>query len=400
MSAADDRIFLLAPSLAMLFLAGLLGICWLNQRQQRFLLWLCSAYALTALYLGIRSLLSPEDLDHHATGIGTLYLLGSWCLARSFAERRRVSTHPGLALLIGLVALAALFYFTHIDQNFWDRLYSFNLGIALILLLPVSDVFKKPRAKDWLNQTLLWSYITYALFTMARPLLVSLWGHTGLGGAMQPNSLYWATTLMSVLFFALLFTVLICAVTMRDIVSQLRSERDHDALTKTLNRRAFNEAARLRLADQRLHPIAILAGDIDHFKRINDGWGHERGDRVLQLVSATLQRNVRSPDLVARFGGEEFVLLLKCIDLAGAGRLAQRIRLELGADNTVLPHEAQLTMSFGISAVKASAQLDSALKEADRLMYSAKNAGRDRAHTAGVLYPDAGPGLQMLAATP
>jgi diguanylate cyclase (GGDEF)-like protein len=123
-----------------------------------------------------------------------------------------------------------------------------------------------------------------------------------------------------------------------------------------------------------------------------------RDDQVLQLVSATLQRNVRSHDLVARFGGEEFVLLLTRIDLAGAERLAQCIRLELGADNSILPHESPLTMSFGISAVNAPAQLDTALKEADRLMYGAKNAGRDRVHTAQTIYPD--PGLQLLTAAP
>jgi diguanylate cyclase (GGDEF)-like protein len=122
-------------------------------------------------------------------------------------------------------------------------------------------------------------------------------------------------------------------------------------LTQILNRRSFQEHAQKRLADMRRYPMAVLACDIDHFKRINDTWGHERGDMVLQLVSSTLQNNVREHDLVARFGGEEFVLLLADITLGDAELIAQRIQRDLGSKNTVLPTGPKLTMSFGISLI-------------------------------------------------
>ncbi|WP_439329860.1 diguanylate cyclase [Comamonas guangdongensis] len=388
MSANDDYILVLAPSLSLLSLAAILGVCWFVQRQQRFLLWLCSAFTLTAVSLGIRSLLPFELLNHHVVAVSALYLLGAWCLAMGFAERRNASTHPKLALLTSLITLVAVFYFTGINLYLPGRLHAFGLGIAVILLLPVSDVLRHERSKDWLDQTLLWSYVAYAVFTMLRPLLVSIFGPAGLGDAMHPNSAYWETTLISVTLYALLITVLLCAITIRATIDQLRDERDHDALTQILNRRAFHEAAKRRLADQRLYPMAVLAGDIDHFKRINDNWGHDRGDQVLQLVSSIFQRHVRSQDLVARFGGEEFVLLLTRIDLLGAERLAQRIRLELSSDNTTLPPGARLTISFGIAAITAPHQLAEALKEADGLLYSAKKSGRDRVYLPDRMYPD------------
>jgi len=388
MSVANNHIFVLAPSLAILFLAGLLVVCWLIQRQQRFLLWLGTAYALAAIPLGFRSIAPFEVLNRHLVTAGALYLLGTWCLAMSLAERRHVSTRPRAALLVGALSLTALFYFTHVDPNLWFRLHLFSFGTGLILLLPVPAVFRNERPKYWLDQALLWSYMAYAVFTMLRPLLTLLLGYTELGDFLHSTSAYWVITLMSTLFFALLFTVLMCAVTIRETVDKLRRERDHDTLTKILNRRAFYETAQQRLADQRLYPIAILAGDIDHFKRINDAWGHDRGDLVLQFVSSTLQRNVRSNDLVARFGGEEFVLLLTRIDLEDAERVAQRIRFELSSDSTTLPHGPQLTMSFGISAITDPSQLENALKEADELLYGAKNAGRDRVHVIGRIYPD------------
>ncbi len=109
---------------------------------------------------------------------------------------------------------------------------------------------------------------------------------------------------------------------------------------------------------------------------------------VLQLVASTLQNNVREHDLVARFGGEEFVLLLADITLEDAELIAQRIQRDLGSRNTVLPTGPKLTMSFGISLITRSFQFEQAMKEADRLLYQAKNAGRDRVHVSGVSYPD------------
>lgn len=181
---------------------------------------------------------------------------------------------------------------------------------------------------------------------------------------------------------------MVCAVTIRDTVRQLRTERDLDALTQILNRRAFSEAAQHRLADQRLYPMALLASDIDHFKRINDNWGHDKGDAVLQLVARAMQHNVRSNDLVARFGGEEFMVLLTKIDLLGAEQVAKRIGLELRNDQELLPKGPALTLSFGITSISNANQLEGALRQADQLLYSAKNAGRDRVHVEGRSYPD------------
>ena len=223
---------------------------------------------------------------------------------------------------------------------------------------------------------------------MLRPMLVEFLGENGLRDAMHVNSTYWMTTLMSILFFALLFTALILAAIIRETVTRLRIERDTDALTQILNRRAFHELAQQRLSDPRMYPMAVLACDIDHFKHINDTWGHQKGDEVLQLVASTMQRAVRDEDLLARFGGEEFVVLLTKIDLQGAEQVTNRITQELCLDHGILPPDTELTLSFGIASMSSANHLDGALKQADQLLYSAKNAGRNRAHVEGRLYPD------------
>lgn len=388
MHTSNDYIYVLMPSVSLLFLAGLLGVCWVIQRRQRFLFWLCAAYLLTAASISIRSVLKLEILNHYVVPVSALFLVGAWCMAKSFSVRRRVLMPPVLTASVCVATMASLYYFAKIEPSLVGRIQSFSIGVALVLLLPVSTVLKRGLSNDWLDRSLLWTYVSYAVFTMLRPALVMRLGTTGLSDAMQANSTYWVTTLMSILFFALLFTVLICAATIRETVTQLRIERDIDVLTQILNRRAFHELAQRRLADQRLYPMVILAGDIDHFKHINDNWGHAKGDEVLQLVSNVMQHNVRNQDLVARFGGEEFVLLLTRIDLQGAEQVAKRICLELRYDQGILPQGPTLTLSFGIASVASKDQLEGALKQADQLLYSAKDAGRDRVHVEGRFYPD------------
>uniref|UniRef100_UPI000647B00D GGDEF domain-containing protein n=1 Tax=Delftia sp. ZNC0008 TaxID=1339242 RepID=UPI000647B00D len=231
-----------------------------------------------------------------------------------------------------------------------------------------------------LERMLYWSYVVFAGYTAARPLLVLALGSTDLNEIAR--STYWLVTLVSTLSFALLFTLMLLACTVRDVFTALRQERNHDSLTNLLNRRAFQEAAELRLADSHMAPVSVLIGDIDHFKRINDSWGHDCGDRVLQAVARTLQQHVRSDDLVSRFGGEEFVLLLMRTTPEEAERVAERIRAQLSADGYVLAAGQRITISFGIAPVAANTALTDALTRADALLYSAKQAGRDRVHVA------------------
>jgi len=386
MFSNNDFILVLTPSMAILVLAAILIVAWLVQRSQRFLLWQACAYSLTALPLGAQSLLPLEELNRYALLIGSFYLLSAWCLARSWAERWRVSTQPHAALLIAIVTLTALYQFSRVEPNVWARVSSFSVGSGLVLLLPILQVRSKKNSFDWLDQSLLWLSILFTAYTFTRPALIWLLGYSDLRSL--PSSPYWILTLLSILNFSLLFTVVMTAIAVKETVVKLHMERDFDALTQILNRRSFQEYAQKRFDELRLYPMAVLACDIDHFKRINDTWGHERGDKVLQLVSAILQSNMRENDLVARFGGEEFVILLTNIALKDAEAIARKIQLDIGSSNDILPSGSRMTMSFGLSSITLAFQFERALKEADQLLYQAKNAGRDRIYVSGVDYPD------------
>ncbi len=165
------------------------------------------------------------------------------------------------------------------------------------------------------------------------------------------------------------------------LLSQLDDEARTDALTGLLNRRGFDERAALELARaRRAHrAIAVAVFDLDYFKRINDEWGHEVGDRVLAHVGAVIASESRGVDVTARIGGEEFVVLLPGCDTDAAVAYSERVRVALAAsDASQLP---TVRLSAGILAAIAPGSIEQLLRGADSALYDAKRAGRDRTVT-------------------
>lgn len=155
-----------------------------------------------------------------------------------------------------------------------------------------------------------------------------------------------------------------------------------DPLTGVYNRRQFEVLARAELArcQRYIRPCSFLMIDIDHFKRVNDTFGHEMGDWVLKMVATTLASTRRDADVVAKFGGEEFVVMLPETAAEAAAKVAERIRSTVFA-NTLAIGESKLilTISVGVGeATASSAGIEAVLRDADRALYDAKQSGRNR----------------------
>jgi diguanylate cyclase (GGDEF)-like protein len=159
-----------------------------------------------------------------------------------------------------------------------------------------------------------------------------------------------------------------------------------DALTGLTNRRHFLELAARELARSRRYgsPMSLVLVDLDHFKRVNDKYGHLVGDQVLTAAAHALASGLREIDVIARHGGEEFAVLLPETDLAGAREVAERSCRRLAEAVTIVDGtEVRITASMGVaSATAGAASLDDLLGRADRAMYGAKRAGRDRVEVA------------------
>lgn len=164
----------------------------------------------------------------------------------------------------------------------------------------------------------------------------------------------------------------------RRLQEQLEVLATTDALTGLWNRARFDEDMSRQISLSRRHgaPLAVIMLDIDHFKEVNDTYGHQAGDRTLQSLGGVLLGCVRKTDLVARWGGEEFIIALPVTDLAGAQVLAERVRLAVAAHR--FPHVAPITVSLGVTSLGPREEIGSLIERVDTALYDAKTQGRDR----------------------
>jgi diguanylate cyclase (GGDEF)-like protein len=168
-------------------------------------------------------------------------------------------------------------------------------------------------------------------------------------------------------------------------LSQLRRQATTDVLTGLGNRRWLKDIGALEIARaaRERTPISVVVFDLDHFKSINDEFGHDVGDQVLMMAGATIQHNLRPYDIAARIGGEEFCLVLPRTDIDAAIGIADRLRVQFESKAVGPLPASRVTASFGVyRGDPASENLKSMLMAADRELYSAKDSGRNAVHAA------------------
>jgi diguanylate cyclase (GGDEF)-like protein/PAS domain S-box-containing protein len=170
------------------------------------------------------------------------------------------------------------------------------------------------------------------------------------------------------------------------LVAQLEQQAMSDPLTALPNRRAYDaEVARVAARARRNHaPTSVGVADIDHFKQVNDQYGHPVGDLVLCEVGKTIERASRGTDFVARTGGEEFGMLFPDTPIEMARSVAERIRKAVAATSVTTPDGEciRVTISVGLAALAPAATPEQALASADVALYRAKEQGRNRVETA------------------
>nr|WP_316644199.1 diguanylate cyclase [uncultured Roseateles sp.] len=160
-----------------------------------------------------------------------------------------------------------------------------------------------------------------------------------------------------------------------------------DKLTGLLNRLGLEEAFTREIASAEAsgRPMALILTDIDQFKSVNDTWGHQVGDTILQEFAAILLREARAGDVIGRWGGEEFLILCPQTSLEEAARLAERMRASVAAQ--VFSVVGSKTSSFGIAIFRPGDSEDSMVKRADEALYRAKEGGRNRVDQEACLTP-------------
>ncbi|MCZ8252235.1 MAG: GGDEF domain-containing protein [Hylemonella sp.] len=301
-----------------------------------------------------------------------------------------VSYHAGVARFFGrqvvwwrwvallLVLAPVLYWYGLVDPNYNARL--------IVVCLVWSGIFLSMAWLIWRHgpRTFPTRFTVATLLLHVTVLLLrffSAWVPMAEEGLLTPTrvqSLYVGSNALMLLALGM-GMILLAGDRLRAEFEHIAS---HDPLTNVLTRRVFMDACAQELARCRRHgrSMALLLMDIDHFKVVNDTHGHQMGDRVLLDFAQRITALLRRPDLLARFGGEEFVLLLPETSQEEAVAVAERILARVAEPADGLP---SITVSIGLATNRPDeAEIDTLLARADRALYKAKDEGRSRVEVA------------------
>ena len=203
---------------------------------------------------------------------------------------------------------------------------------------------------------------------------------------------FWGEIVSTTIFFENAWTGLVIIADVSDrVVNELKLLKEKDAfkelsevdgLTDIPNRRSFDAKLEYYLSNTLLKNLkfSLIMLDIDHFKEINDTFGHQAGDAVLSELASLIKENIRKDDFFARFGGEEFMIISNNISVGGAVELAEKLRLAIETHD--FPLKINVKCSFGVTACKSGDTADIIIKRADNALYEAKENGRNRVESA------------------
>lgn len=311
--------------------------------------------------------------------LANIVLLGGIALTYFGTQRffdRPLSWKLWGGVLLALVPL--LGWYTLVESNYTARLLLVSLSWAA-LMLALAWLIWREGAEVFSTRFTVVLVLAHASVLLLR--FVTAWLPLPEEGLLTPSriqTLYIAANGVMMLAIGV-GLILMAGDRLR---AQYEHYASHDALTNVLTRRSFLASGEQELARCRRHGrrMALLLLDIDHFKAINDSYGHQTGDRVLVDFVGRIQPLLRRPDLLARFGGEEFVLLLPETSQDEAVAVAERILAAVAEPHEGLP---AVTVSIGVASNRADeSELDAVLARADKALYKAKAEGRNRVEVA------------------
>jgi diguanylate cyclase (GGDEF)-like protein len=367
---------LIVPGISAIF--SLCFLCvWIYDRQRFYLIALAASFCAYTLGSASQILHLPQAWRPNALVSATFYAGSILLLSEGILRRLRRPFHWATHVFVLAAILAGIAYFSTVTVDLLARIYVLNFGFGAVLIATAWR--SRPRRRARIDDhAVFWVLLVFGVSFFARTALTAS-NSLPRDAARFGQSAFWLALQLSLALLGAVLAMLLLAAAIADIIEHLIAERDRDALTQTLNRRAFERHAARLMDDPKGYPLTIVACDLDHFKSINDRFGHAAGDAVLREFGQIVMKTIRTDDIVARMGGEEFVILLGKMDLSGACAVAERVRLALiDAQFDGVAASLRVTMSAGVAVYQEGDSLAVWLARADSLLYAAKRSGRNR----------------------
>lgn len=376
-------IALLNPAVTLALSATFLTL-WFYQRQRTYLAVLAIAYSASSAGFLLQYFVLPIGMPFSRLTSNLAFTLGAWCLSGAIIARygQRI---PHLAIgILSAGGLAGFCWFMFVDPNLTWRVYSINFAFGGVSLVVAAEL-RKVRNNGPTEMILFVLALLSGLNFFVRTVIAMKLNGPFLSYEGFYQSLYWTTALLSHALLSLLIALSLLTAAALDVMKALQADSHTDPLSRLLNRRGFEERGQLmlqRCLAARL-PVALVLADLDHFKAINDRFGHEAGDRVIANFGRMLQTAAGSRGVASRLGGEEFAVLLPLADLGSARLFAEAVRTHYSASPVDgLPANVKHTASFGVAMHLEGETLGQVMRRADESLYMAKKSGRDSVRIA------------------
>jgi diguanylate cyclase (GGDEF)-like protein len=372
-------ISLLNPGIGLILAVAFL-LLWLNLREQTYIAVMAASYAALSagfLILDIGPAL-PMELQLVPTNL--LFLVAACLLAAAVLGRYRLSAPWGVLGAITVAGMGGLLWFLLVEPDISYRIYLMSLALAGISFTVLAKLWRV-EMRHFIDRLLFWVTLVTCVGSLLRPAAIFLLiGHFDTYDAVQ-QTLYWSTVQFTQALVSVVVALNLLVAVATDLVTELKQQAQTDKLSGLLNRRGFEEKATAALADcaARGRPVALLIADLDHFKTINDTYGHAMGDTVIGMFGKMLSGAAEADMVTGRIGGEEFAVLIPGAEIGVARLFGERIRAEITVHCAGrLPAGLHPTVSVGLHAAAAPVDFYELMSRADLALYEAKRAGRDR----------------------
>ena len=378
----SPTLLIVAAILAAL-VTGVLSAVWLfNRRIPGLRLWAQALFCATVFCI---NLLLRDHVPLPLSVVlaqSSIALTAYLCLLGAREYMGKAPLGHGIAALALALLLATALFFTLVKPNVQVRIVLTGLVPGVIFIAAAHTLarggFRKVPARYLFATTV----GVHGAFLLVRPLLFRL---VAPAEGAQPEAGIVAALSQFVVLESTLAVVLVAfgalMLTNEFITNELRHLAEVDPLTNVFNRRAFLTllAKAISNAQRTQTTLPVLVMDLDHFKKVNDSWGHRAGDDVLRHFVMLAQRCLRKEDVMGRLGGEEFAIFLPNAGAGGAIAVAERLRAMVEAHPVVTEQRSiALTVSVGVTLCAGSESAGTALQRADEAMYLAKERGRNR----------------------
>ncbi|MBQ0709179.1 MULTISPECIES: GGDEF domain-containing protein [unclassified Ochrobactrum] len=358
---------------------------WLSDRGRSFLVHCGTCFLLIGLAMLVQLGNFPADDQLNTVLSAALYVGGTLVGGYGILQRSGLRLTSAFYILSFFLIVGGVWYFCYVESNLLSRVYVLNLGMAT-LILSFAWQARRLFKGALVDKLLLVMLVLVALQLVPRTLLTARSLLGVVDGDNFAATVFWQWTVFSTAVAAVLTGFALLAAAGYDRIGELSAERDSDPLTGLLNRRGLEKRYSALSQGKKGAPGWVAVCDIDYFKALNDAYGHAAGDAVLKEFAGILRKLIGERPLIARTGGEEFVICLDGMHADNVLQLMEGVRQNIERHRFQrLSKETSVTCSIGCVRLREHGDFWQTVDKADKILYAAKKDGRNRIYVEGLV---------------